>query len=132
MIALICLYVAAFSAFLSFFLEYSFGFPMSDRVNTKAIFFKWTYFLAFRRLKKVEPIAVSNDDDKGYIVSTARGFWVWEYALGMCKVCSNVWVAAICYGFTWLMVDALHVGFWSIINGLSTVLLSHFLVRKFL
>lgn len=97
-----------------YLLDYCLGKPGSDEVNTKAIFFKYSLFLAVRRLKinnrknEIERMfsGMLNTEDKGEFLqakkqylttlfNSGREHFTWEQAFGMCIFCSNVWICLL-------------------------------------
>lgn len=97
-----------------FFLDYALGHPMSEtEVSNKAIFFRYSLWLASRRLsveKKKELVAHFadglNDKDpheretarKMYqlsIMQAGRELFFYEQAIGMCPYCTNFWLCQI-------------------------------------
>jgi hypothetical protein len=108
-----CVLLALIPACFNYFLDYALGHPMSDRISTKAIFFKYSYWLAKRRLpekkereivKSLEVLLNNEDPDtrrqgteqlKLSIMTAGREFFFIEQAFGMCPFCTNFWVAQI-------------------------------------
>lgn len=95
----------------NYFLDYCLGHPMSDKVETKAIFFRYSLFLAKRRVSvqkekqlvsALAPLLNSDDPDTraqgkkqlnlSFIVA-GRDLFTWEQAFGMCPYCTNFWIA---------------------------------------
>ena len=126
-------------AALSYFLDFALGFPMSDKPNTHAILFKWTLFLAQRRMKTADKEAY--EIIKEYpldVVLQARRFMTWEYAMGYCAICTNVWTTLYLYMIALIFAP---LPYYDYIGGatvlilfkiISTVLLSHVILRKYL
>lgn len=127
-------YIAALSAGTSYFLNFAFGFPLSDNPNPKAVFFKYSVFLARWSMKRRDPQTLDLiKDEPLQILLQARGFWTWEYAAGMCAVCSNVWLTIILYIFAVLAFPTLlKHGAFTVVNGWAVILLSHIAIRKYL
>lgn len=96
----------------NYFLDYCFGHPMSDKVSDKAIFFRYSLFLAKRRVsmqKEKEIVAAlapllnsDNPDTRAQgkkqlnlsFVAAGRDLFTWEQAFGMCPYCTNFWIAS--------------------------------------
>lgn len=97
----------------NYFLDYCVGHPMSDQVSTKAIFFRYSFWLANKALplkKRKEIVAalspLLNSDDietrkqgveqlKLSIMAAGRQYFFYEQAIGMCPFCTNFWVSQI-------------------------------------
>ena len=61
---ILCLVLAVVPASFSYFIDYCLGHPMSDKINTKAILFRYSLWLAKRR--------VSLKKDAGHARDSAR------------------------------------------------------------
>lgn len=143
---LLLVFFAAIPACFNYFFDYAAGHPMSDKVSTKAIFFKYSLWLAKRRLpeKKYKEIVKSlapllNNDDADIrrqgkeqldlsIMTAGREFFFYEQALGMCPFCTNFWIAqfaAIIFFFTVPLAS-----FNELIFFITTPVFSHTILRK--
>jgi uncharacterized iron-regulated membrane protein len=111
-------------AALSFFLDYTLGFPGHEegKFGTKAIFFSYTLAMAKRRLpaKKEDELVkgfsgMLNSDDPGTrlegkkllntsIVLEGQKYFKWELAFGMCQYCTGFWIALISAFFMYWLV----------------------------
>lgn len=126
-------YIAALSAGTSYFLNFAFGFPLSDSPNAKAIFFKYSVFLAKWRMKRQDRDTLALIEDYPLeILRNGRTFWTWEYIAGMCVICSNVWLSLILYCIAvYAYPTLLQKGvLMTIVNGWAVILLSHLALRK--
>lgn len=128
-------FLACFSALTSYFLDFAFGFPMSDKPNKHAILFSYILFLAKRRMKK-QDLETYNliKADSLEVIRQAKGFMSYEYPLGYCAVCSNVWVSLCWYIVLSLSPLPYFHGsvFACLFKGLAVILLSHMVLRKHL
>jgi hypothetical protein len=112
------LLMALIPASFSMLLDFCLGLP-SDDINVKAIFFRWTYYLAKRKLEinglwegmysdylKVQKSLRDNNANpvelieheiqfKQLVVEMGKKLFTWEYATGMCIYCTNVYVALL-------------------------------------
>lgn len=111
--------LAVFPALLVFFTDYLIGQPGNEKVNIKAIFFGYSFYVAKMRLKKMglfEGLKKQLDNKlknaltkrekadilnsyKELIFYTARPYFNFESAIGMCPICFHVWVTIIVYIF---------------------------------
>lgn len=131
----------------SLFLDYCFGKPGSEEVNTRSIFFFYTYWLSRKRIgpgkesdirETYKPMLDSTDPEvrfdglrqvKTTIVLEARKKFTWEQAFGMCVFCSNLWVSlifSIIYFLTIPLADFSPFCFFIFIP-----ITSHSILRKF-
>jgi hypothetical protein len=97
-----------------YFLDYALGHPMSEtETSTKAIFFRYSLWLAARRLsvqKKQELVAhfadglnSSDRNEKATalrmyrlsVMQAGRELFFYEQAIGMCPYCTNFWLCQI-------------------------------------
>lgn len=106
------------------FLELCFGYPgkeFTSDIDAGAIFFGWSYHLAYMRVEIVHgeqwirdlnarvlaefthpaDVLTAKRDFKRAIFMEGRQFFTWERAFGMCIYCTNFWVSSIaCLFFT--------------------------------
>lgn len=106
--------IGILSGFLTLFINYCIGKPASE-FSPYEIFSSYTVFLSKKRLKslglwskyqrqfqqgisltnsKTEIISFKNDFKK-MLYEAAEPYFTWERAVGMCPVCTGVWVAII-------------------------------------
>jgi hypothetical protein len=140
MIFIVLLFVAAFSANLSFFLDFAFGNP-SGQPHTGAVFFKWTLFLAKQRLMKQDTEYLRQTENitdlrlkenaNAQLVVYARQYFTWENMIGMCSVCTNFWIATYAFLVSLILYPYPIEGNLLFVAWLSVVLLSHTILRKF-
>lgn len=104
--------IGILSAFLTLLLNYCIGKPGSDFSATE-IFSKYTVFLSQRRLKKAglylnylqmygeslrdaetkhQKLTVKRQFHE-MIYNAAAPFFTWEKAVGMCSICTGVWIS---------------------------------------
>ncbi len=108
----------------SMFLDNALGHPGKEfalDIDAGAIFFGWTYLLAYSRLSEMkgeaymrelfnnvsgeattpEEIFTSERDYKKNVVHMAAKYWTFHRAFGMCIFCTNLWVCVLfCLLFT--------------------------------
>lgn len=139
-------YLGLLAAGITHFLNYCMGKPASEKFSPYEIFSFYTVWLSKRRLKKVglwqvyskqysesllnaqskaQRISIQNDFKK-MIYDAADPFFTWERAVGMCPVCTGVWIAFIVslihsVSFTW--INFLHL--------VIIVVVSHVTIRIF-
>ena len=142
---ILCLLLSCVPATFSYLLDFCLGHPMANEVNTRAIFFPYSYFLAKKRIGKKQQrefeIAFKdmlNSDNPGTrkdgvkqmkvsIMLLAQKEFGFEQALGMCIFCTNVWISLIAATFFFFFVP-LHSA--SILYFLLIPIFSHSLLRK--
>lgn len=126
------IFIAAISASFSYMMDFGFGYPgkqFAEDMNPKALLFRWSFFLAKRRLNKryVDDQRILINDLQEYklhIFGLGRELFTWENAFGMCQFCCNFWISlifAIIFYFT---------TFQDWILFISTPVFSHFILRK--
>lgn len=128
--------LATVPAAFSYFLDYCLGFPGKEQINTKAIFFGWSYMLARRRLKKKKTYNQILHDLKGFeqdLVKTtvfmdARKHFTWEQIFGMCIFCTNFYVSSIAATVFFFTIPVDHFQGWILF--LIIPLYSHLILRK--
>lgn len=106
--------LGAVPALFSYMLDYGLGHPGDDRVNNKALLFRWTFWLSERRLKQSPQYTVfynsfadgmkdtdpmvkmaNRDVFEQSVVDNGRRLFTWESFAGMCVYCTNIYIAAI-------------------------------------
>jgi hypothetical protein len=118
------IFIALFPALCVYFLDYCFGKPGDEIWNDKAILSKYPYLLAVRRLKLVglwpklakqlaEQLRENKADRahtarlraefKRIVFTTAKPFFFYEYAAGLCPVCFHFWAHNIFAAFYFLV-----------------------------
>lgn len=105
--------IGILSAFFTLFINYCIGKPASKEFSPYEIFSFYTVWLSKKRLKKVGLLWQYNDqfnenekrnqtkaglitlknDFKKIYYDAADPFFTWERAVGMCPVCSGVWIS---------------------------------------
>jgi hypothetical protein len=110
--------LSTISAMLIYVLDYGLGKPGDEKPNYKSLLFFWSFFLAKRRLIKMEgwPNLKQQLDEqlsmastpmqkatvinsfKEIVFITARPFFTYEMILGMCPICTHFWVSLIFLG----------------------------------
>ncbi len=103
---------------MSNFLDNALGYPgkeFTNEIDTGAIFFGWTYQLAYMRVESLRgekwmrelsdkvlaefteqaDILQAVKDFKRAIVAEARPYFTWERAVGMCIYCTNFWISVL-------------------------------------
>lgn len=136
------LFYGVFTALLSFLLDYCLGRP-SGNFSPYEIFSRYTLFLAESRMKKIglwsdfykqrqeagaltSSLAELDETITSFdkmMVQRASDFFTWERAVGMCPVCTNVWINVI---FMVVNIFTLHLGLLPL---LYILLVSNFLIR---
>jgi len=109
-----CVLLAMIPAAFNYFFDYCVGHPMSDEISTKAILFRYSYFLAKRALPEEKykqlvagfaPLLNNDDPDKRKdgkdqlkkaVMISGRKHFFYEQAIGMCPFCTNFWVCQAC------------------------------------
>jgi len=138
--------LSAIPAAFNFFLDYCLGHPMSDRVNTKAIFFRYSLSLALKALPEKQyreivsalaPLLNSSDKQTRKegkkqldlsIMTAGREYFFYEQAFGMCPFCTNFWVALICSAVFFFTIPLYTIN--PIFFFLLTPIFSHSILRK--
>lgn len=130
----------------NFFLDYTLGHPMSDNVSSKAIFFRYAYWLAKRKISAsalqtltdyYSPMINSTDpaqarDGKSQfqvaVVMQGRESFYWEQPIGMCPFCTNFWIALFVSFIVYFTIP------FSVVDPIFTLLIipvfSHAILRK--
>ncbi len=143
MITLVIL--AGISASFSFFLDYALGHPMSDNVSTKAILFRYSLWLAKRKLGAAEiskiresfqPMisgnpsrdADTNDLIKKTIMLEGRKLFFYEQMFGMCPYCTNFWISQFFAVILYFYFPLQHID--PICYFVTIPFLSHTILRK--
>lgn len=129
---ILILFIAVCAAFFSYFLDYSFGKPGAkdlEDVNTKAILFFWSYFLAARRAKNIVPDLLNVD--KKDVFGIGRDLFTWEFAFGMCIFCTNFWVCELLFAIPFIIFHPVNLVVIPKFFLLLTIpIFSHFILRK--
>lgn len=138
--------LSSIPAAFNYFLDYCLGHPMSDKVSTKAIFFRYSLFLAKRALpiKKYKEIVTSlvpllNHDDPDTrrqgkqqldlsVMTAGRDYFFHEQALGMCPFCTNFWCSMMCAAVLYFTIPLATIN--PIFFFLLTPIFSHSILRK--
>ena len=147
---LLILLIAAISASFSYMLDFALGFPGKEdasEVNTKAILFSWSFYLAKRKLSLGElfeirdthaPLKDSTKYEiemlmrgyKTHVFGIARELFTWEHAAGMCIFCTNFYISLI----TASLIYFFHLTELNIIPTftifITTPVFSHLILRK--
>lgn len=118
---LLCLFLSTIPAGFNYFLDYCLGHPMGEEISTKAIFFRYSLWMAKKALvqKKereivagMAPLLNSDNPDtrkqgqdqmKVAFMMAGRENFTYQQALGMCPFCTNFWIcmiAAVIFYFT--------------------------------
>lgn len=104
--------IGVLSGLLTIFINYLIGKPGGD-FSTHEIFSSYTIWLSERRLKRMDvwrqyaqqyndgikrttwhhEVVMFKNDFKKIIYQAAEPFFTWERAVGMCPVCTGVWVS---------------------------------------
>ena len=143
---LICLQFSFICALLIFMLDYGLGKPGDENFNKQALLFRWSFFLAKKRLKKngawkslyaqhsqnltfsisTEERLIYTNNFKMIVFQNAQPFFTYEMILGMCPVCTHLWVTLSIF----LSVDIFYfsVNIFIFMHYLS---FSHLLIRLF-
>jgi hypothetical protein len=133
-------------ALLAFMLDYGLGQPGRENFNIKSLLFSWTYFLAKRRLNKLglfnnysaqlilnmdrladntpSEKSIIREEFKRIVVTEAKRHFVYEYAIGMCPICTHFWIALASF----LIVNIFYLSV-NIITFTLHLLLSHLFIR---
>lgn len=108
-----CSFLSLIPACFNYFLDYCLGHPMSDKVSTKAILFRYSYWMARRLVplskereivNSLAPLLNSDDADirrqgkeqlQLSLMMAGRQYFSYEQALGMCPFCTNFWTSII-------------------------------------
>lgn len=109
-----CIALSLIPATFGYFLDYALGHPMSEtNVSTKAIFFKYSLWLATKALphrkyrqllEHYAPMMNESDPDikkqgeeqfKLSIMEAGRNYFFYQQAIGMCPFCTNFWLSQI-------------------------------------
>lgn len=108
-----CIVLSLIPACFSFFLDYCLGHPGQEQINSKAILFGWSYYLAKRRVDRNQMNGLVmafkdllNSDDptqraqgqsqlKLTVFVQGRNCFTYEQAFGMCLYCTNFWISQI-------------------------------------
>lgn len=139
--------LATIPAAFNYFLDYCLGHPMSeDKVSTKAIFFRYSYWLAKRRLTTEKhkdivvafaPMLNSEDEEtreqgkdqmKLTIMTAGRKLFFYEQAFGMCPYCTNFWCSQITATVLFLTITP--IVFHPLFFFLIIPIFSHSILRK--
>jgi hypothetical protein len=143
---LTCVGLASIPAAFNYFLDYCLGHPMSDTISTKAVLFRYSYWVAKTALplNKYQEIVrhlsqLLNSDDlstrmqgreqlkQAVMIEGRKWFW-FEQALGMCPFCTNFWCSIIA-AIIFCVTIPLHI-FSPIVFFLFTPIFSHTILRK--
>lgn len=130
-----------------YFLDYALGHPMSEtETSTKAIFFKYSLWLAARRLSVTNMQELVNHFADGLnskdrneketatrmyrlsVMQAGRELFFYEQAIGMCPFCTNFWlcqITALILFFT-TPLSFIHPAFFF----LTIPIFSHTILRK--
>lgn len=110
---ILAILLACIPAAFSYLLDYSLGKPMANEINTRAIFFSYSYKLAKRRIGRgrqreleiaFKDMLNSDNPDtrrdgvkqmKTSVMMLAQKEFGIEQAFGMCIFCTNVWISFI-------------------------------------
>lgn len=139
--------LSAIPAAFNYFLNYCLGEPMSNEPSPKAIFSRYSLFIAKRRLKKMDalkPIADyylpmltspnlsdSLDAEKQMnqaILLGGQKYYTYEQALGMCPFCTGFWCALISAFLFFLFIPFQH--FNPLILFILIPIFAHLILRK--
>lgn len=111
----------------NYFLDYCLGKPMSNEPSTKAIFSRYSIWIAEQRLRKLkikgpiykdflERLKSENrqqreDAERQYketVLITAQRYYSFEQAIGMCPFCTGFWCSLFSAGVIYLTVPFHH------------------------
>ncbi|MEO7049877.1 MAG: hypothetical protein ABI091_31525, partial [Ferruginibacter sp.] len=136
--------ISLIAALFIFMLDYGLGKPGDERPNYYSLLFKWSFYLAKRRLKKegawdnlwsqyVNQVYASKTQLQKFnvmisfreiVFTTARPLFTWENVLGMCPICTHFWFSFFLFTLVNIICQKENI----IIFGLY-FLFSHLLIR---
>jgi hypothetical protein len=135
------------SAGITLFINYIIGKPGAE-FSPYEIFSRYTVWLSIMRLKKIGLIDVYHDqfqssvdkmEDEYEIIplrhdyhkmlyNAAEPFFTWERAVGMCSVCTGVWIAILVYAVSLINNPILSL-LSNIFDLLTIIVISHITIR---
>ena len=140
------LILIVFPALLVFFIDYLIGRPSDEKFSINDIFSGYTFLLSRLRLHRMgvlqvlkiqlssqlsaaktkKEIADIQISFRRMVIETARPYFSWEKAAGMCPVCFHVWIFVANYLY---QTEKIFFSFENIITFTFNLTISHLIIR---